>query len=162
MRTTRASLTGGGHGGSSSGNLGKLKLSLRKGGSGVQAGVAGSYQSFLGNYDRDIDSDEDEIEFEEQFILRLPEGKPSEEMRELLKEKKSGTADKGKGKGKSKSVEDVWFKFKGAHASLLHSLSLGEEERERSPWTDPRLMRRVYPTRLATSRVQARGPDVRR
>lgn len=66
------------------------------------------YSSFLGDYDRDIDSDEEEIEFEEQFILRVPPGKPSEEMRSLVRDK-----GKEKEKGKGKGIEDVWFKFKG-------------------------------------------------
>jgi len=56
----------------------------------------------LGVYDRELDTDEEEIEFEEQFILRMPEGEPSEKLREMVKEK-----------GAKKGLEDVWFKFKG-------------------------------------------------
>jgi hypothetical protein len=99
------------------------------------------YTSFLGDYDRDIDSDEEEIEFEEQFILRVPAGKPSEEMREN---------GKGKDKGKGKGVEDVWFKFKGLF--LPSTLVILERMRGRSS----QLLCTFRSSRLPSSRLPSR------
>jgi hypothetical protein len=103
------------------------------------------YTSFLGDYDRDIDSDEEEIEFEEQFILRVPAGKPSEEMRELVREN-----GKGKDKGKGKGVEDVWFKFKGLF--LPSTLVILERMRGRSS----QFLCTFRSSRLPSSRLPSR------
>jgi transcription initiation factor TFIID subunit 7 len=56
--------------------------------------------SFLGPYDRELDSDdEDELAFEEQFILRMPPGEDCEKLRTMAT---------------SRSVKsDVWFRMKG-------------------------------------------------
>lgn len=95
----------------------KLKLNFSKKGA-----VGGRYSSFLGHYDREIDSDEEELEMEEHFILRMPGQAEADKLRALLKAKakgKDGTGAAGK-KGKAKesagdeNVEGVWFKFKGA------------------------------------------------
>jgi transcription initiation factor TFIID subunit 7 len=65
--------------------------------------------SFLGDYDRELDGDPDEpLEFEEQFILRVPrevaDGRGAEiGLREMIK---------GKGKG----MEGIEFKFLGESA----------------------------------------------
>lgn len=89
----------------------KLKLNFSK--KGV---VGGRYSSFLGHYDREIDSDEEELEMEEHFILRMPGQGEADKLRALLRAK--GKAKEGK-KGKAKetaadeSIEGVWFKFKG-------------------------------------------------
>ncbi|KAL7409389.1 TAFII55 protein conserved region-domain-containing protein, partial [Mrakia frigida] len=64
--------------------------------------------SFLGVYDRELDTDDEEIEFEEQFILRMPEGEASEKLREMVKEK-----------GAKKGLEDVWFKFKDSRRAVF-------------------------------------------
>lgn len=75
----------------------------------------GQFTSFLGDYDREIDTDDEEIEFEEHFILKVPEGKPAEEMMNYV-------ADNGK--GKNKAAEELWFKFKGVCDRFLASLRL--------------------------------------
>ena len=74
----------------------KLKLK-------VNEGSDGRKQSFLGPYDRDLDSEEDELVFEEQFILRMPPGKECDKLRDLV--------------SKRGSSSDVWFKFKGIYYS---------------------------------------------
>lgn len=74
----------------------KLKLKF-----GERSGVG---TSFLGPWDRDLDSDDDDLAFEEQFILRMPEGEDCERLREMV--------------AKRDVAEDVWFKFKGELASL--------------------------------------------
>ena len=57
----------------------KLKLKL-----GERGGPYASGMSFLGPYDRELDSDaEDDLHFEEQFILRVPEGPSLERMRKM-------------------------------------------------------------------------------
>jgi transcription initiation factor TFIID subunit 7 len=40
--------------------------------------------SFLGPYDRELDSDDDELSFEEQFILRMPPGEDCGKLREMV------------------------------------------------------------------------------
>lgn len=69
----------------------KLKLKF-----GERSGVG---TSFLGPWDRDLDSDDDDLAFEEQFILRMPEGEHCEELRKMVAARAL--------------TEDVWFKFKG-------------------------------------------------
>lgn len=60
--------------------------------------------SFLGQYDRELDSDEEELTFEEQFILRMPPGEDCEKLRKMIT---------------SRDIEnEVWFKFKGSSYSL--------------------------------------------
>lgn len=100
----------------------KVKLNFSK--KGV---VGGRYSSFLGHYDREIDSDEEELEMEEHFVLRLPGEKEADELRTLLKgkgaggKKKFGSKAAGQNKegGVEESVEGVWFKFKGPSSLLL-------------------------------------------
>jgi hypothetical protein len=60
--------------------------------------------SFLGSYDRELDSDtEKELEFEEQFILRMPPGEDCDKLRAMVT---------------SRNISpDVWFKFKGNYSS---------------------------------------------
>lgn len=71
----------------------KLKLKL-----GDKSGQT-SGMSFLGAYDRELDSDDEDLAFEEQFILRLPEGEDCERLRKMVQ---------------ARDVkDDVWFKFKG-------------------------------------------------
>ena len=87
---------------------GKIKLNLKGGAQRGGKGRGGRYSSFLGEYDRELDTDEEEIVFEEQFILRMPEGDASEKLRGMVKEK-----------GPKKGLEDVWFKFKGEYNHQL-------------------------------------------
>lgn len=70
----------------------KLKLK-------VNESADGRRQSFLGPYDRDLDSEDEELVFEEHFLLRMPEGKEADRMRDLV--------------AKRAAMPDVWFKFKG-------------------------------------------------
>lgn len=72
----------------------KLKLKLSE-----KAAAQAPGMSFLGPYDRELDSDEEELAFEEQFILRMPPGEDNEKLRKMMQ---------------SREVpNDVWFKFKG-------------------------------------------------
>lgn len=76
----------------------KLKLKF-----GERPGVG---TSFMGPWDRDLDSDDDDLAFEEQFILRIPEGENCERLRKMIASRDIG--------------EDIWFKFKGERQRLLH------------------------------------------
>lgn len=82
----------------------KLKLSEK-----AQAAMA-SGTSFLGPYDRELDSDDEDLAFEEQFILRMPPGEDLEKLRKVVQARETSS--------------DVWFKFKGAstHPLLRDSL----------------------------------------
>ena len=91
------------------GKVGKVKISLKPGVSATGATdirADGRLNSFLGEYDRELDEDVAEpLEFEEQFILRVPKevemGRGGEiGLREMIK---------GKGKG----LEGIEFKFMG-------------------------------------------------
>jgi transcription initiation factor TFIID subunit 7 len=70
----------------------KLKLK-------VNESSDGRRQSFLGPYDRDLDSEDEDLVFEEQFLLRMPPGKELERLREVV--------------AKRGAASDIWFKFKG-------------------------------------------------
>ena len=72
----------------------KLKLKLSE-----KAAAQAPGMSFLGPYDRELDSDDEELVFEEQFILRMPEGEDCERLRKMVQAREIS--------------DDVWFKFKG-------------------------------------------------
>lgn len=73
----------------------KLKLKLSD-----KAASQAPGMSFLGPYDRELDSDDEDLAFEEQFILRMPPGEDCEKLRKAIATREVGN--------------DVWFKFKGA------------------------------------------------
>lgn len=83
----------------------KLKLSEKS------ATANGGGLSFLGSYDRELDSDEEEdLTFEEQFILKMPPGEDCDRLRTMVQ---------------ARDVkEDVWFKFKGESHEISFSLAL--------------------------------------
>ena len=81
----------------------KLKLK-------VSSAADNRNQSFLGPYDRELDSEDEDLVFEEQFILRLPSGKDTEKLREVVS--KRGVSN------------DIWFKFKGRSRLLPFSIHL--------------------------------------
>lgn len=85
-RSTRSSMAG-------SKSRPKLKLKLSE-----KAGMV-TGTSFLGNYDRELDSEDEDLTFEEQFILRMPPGEDCEKLRKLVSTREADP--------------DVWFKFKG-------------------------------------------------
>ena len=72
----------------------KLKLKLSEKAAALAPGM-----SFLGPYDRELDSDDEELAFEEQFILRMPAGEDCEKLRKMVQSREIGN--------------DVWFKFRG-------------------------------------------------
>lgn len=72
----------------------KLKLKLSE-----KAAAQAPGMSFLGPYDRELDSDEEELVFEEQFILRMPAGDDCDRLRKMVQAREIS--------------DDVWFKFKG-------------------------------------------------
>lgn len=72
----------------------KLKLKL-----GEKAASQAPGMSFLGQYDRELDSSDDDLSFEEQFILRIPPGDDLDKMRKMVATREL--------------TNDVWFKFKG-------------------------------------------------
>jgi transcription initiation factor TFIID subunit 7 len=82
----------------------KLKLKLSD-----KAASQAPGMSFLGAYDRELDSDEEDLAFEEQFILRMPPGEDCEKLRKAIASREVGN--------------DVWFKFKGLRV-LKHLASL--------------------------------------
>ncbi|EIW85105.1 hypothetical protein CONPUDRAFT_87599 [Coniophora puteana RWD-64-598 SS2] len=62
--------------------------------------------SFLGPYDRELDSDDEDLAFEEQFIIRMPPGEDCEKLRKMVA---------------SREVADsVWFKFKDSRRGIFH------------------------------------------
>jgi transcription initiation factor TFIID subunit 7 len=98
--------------------VGKVKISLRPGVSASGAAdirADGRLNSFLGEYDRELDGPDatEPLEFEEQFILRVPkeveQGRGGEVgLREMIK---------GKGKG----LEGIEFKFLGMSIRPYHT-----------------------------------------
>jgi len=72
----------------------KLKLKLSE-----KAAAQAPGMSFLGQYDRELDSDDEDLAFEEQFILRMPPGEDLEKLRKMVAAREV--------------TNDVWFKFKG-------------------------------------------------
>lgn len=86
----------------------KLKLKLSE-----KAAAQAPGMSFLGQYDRELDSDDEDLAFEEQFILRMPPGEDLEKLRKMVAAREV--------------TNEVWFKFKGVSQTsalelLLHSL----------------------------------------
>ncbi|KAH9035500.1 TAFII55 protein conserved region-domain-containing protein [Lactarius pseudohatsudake] len=79
----------------------KLKLKLSEKTAALAPGM-----SFLGPYDRELDSDEEELSFEEQFILRVPAGEDCGKLREMVAAREISP--------------DVWFKFKDSRRALFH------------------------------------------
>ncbi len=80
----------------------KLKLKLSEKAAALAPGM-----SFLGPFDRELDSDDEELSFEEQFILRMPPGEDCAKLREMVAAREISP--------------DVWFKFKGASPEQLSS-----------------------------------------
>ncbi|KAI0748104.1 TAFII55 protein conserved region-domain-containing protein [Daedaleopsis nitida] len=79
----------------------KLKLKLSE-----KAAAQAPGMSFLGPYDRELDSDDEELVFEEQFILRMPEGEDCDRLRKMVQTREIS--------------EDVWFKFKDSRRAVFH------------------------------------------
>ncbi|KAJ6597090.1 TAFII55 protein conserved region-domain-containing protein [Mycena vulgaris] len=79
----------------------KLKLKLSD-----KAAAQAPGMSFLGQYDRELDSDDDELAFEEQFILRMPPGEDCEKLRKMVAAREV--------------TNDVWFKFKDSRRAIFH------------------------------------------
>ena len=78
----------------------KLKLKLSD-----KAASQAPGTSFLGQYDRELDSDDEDLAFEEQFILRMPPGEDCDKLKKAIVSREVG--------------DDVWFKFKGAYLGSL-------------------------------------------
>jgi transcription initiation factor TFIID subunit 7 len=79
----------------------KLKLKLSEKTAALAPGM-----SFLGPYDRELDSDDEELSFEEQFILRMPPGEDCSKLREMVAAREISP--------------DVWFKFKDSRRAVFH------------------------------------------
>ncbi|KAG5634620.1 hypothetical protein H0H81_001368 [Sphagnurus paluster] len=79
----------------------KLKLKLSD-----KAAAQAPGMSFLGQYDRELDSDDDDLAFEEQFILRMPPGEDLERLKKMVTAREVGN--------------DVWFKFKDSRRAIFH------------------------------------------
>ncbi|TEB26621.1 hypothetical protein FA13DRAFT_1025804 [Coprinellus micaceus] len=79
----------------------KLKLKLSE-----KAAAQAPGMSFLGAYDRELDSDDEDLSFEEQFILRLPPGEDLEKLRKMVASREM--------------TNDVWFKFKDSRRGVFH------------------------------------------
>ncbi|KAJ7172279.1 TAFII55 protein conserved region-domain-containing protein [Mycena filopes] len=79
----------------------KLKLKLSD-----KAAAQAPGMSFLGQYDRELDSDDEDLAFEEQFILRMPPGEDCEKLRKMIAAREVSN--------------DVWFKFKDSRRAVFH------------------------------------------
>ncbi|KAG5647283.1 hypothetical protein DXG03_000819 [Asterophora parasitica] len=79
----------------------KLKLKLSD-----KAAAQAPGMSFLGQYDRELDSDDEDLAFEEQFILRMPPGEDLEKMKKMVAAREVNN--------------DVWFRFKDSRRALFH------------------------------------------
>ncbi|CCM02081.1 uncharacterized protein FIBRA_04158 [Fibroporia radiculosa] len=79
----------------------KLKLKLSEKAAAQAPGI-----SFLGPFDRELDSDDEDLVFEEQFILRLPPGEDCEKLRKMVAAREVSN--------------DVWFKFKDSRRAVFH------------------------------------------
>ncbi|KAI8998653.1 TAFII55 protein conserved region-domain-containing protein [Trametes punicea] len=79
----------------------KLKLKLSE-----KAAAQAPGMSFLGPYDRELDSDDEDLVFEEQFILRMPPGEDCERLRKMVQAREL--------------TDDVWFKFKDSRRAVFH------------------------------------------
>ncbi|TFK42428.1 TAFII55 protein conserved region-domain-containing protein, partial [Crucibulum laeve] len=79
----------------------KLKLKLSE-----KAAAQAPGMSFLGPYDHELDSDDEDLAFEEQFILRLPPGEDLEKLRKMVAAREISN--------------DVWFKFKDSRRAEFH------------------------------------------
>ncbi|KNZ78429.1 Transcription initiation factor TFIID subunit 7 [Termitomyces sp. J132] len=84
----------------------KLKLKLSDKAAALAPGM-----SFLGQYDRELDSDEEDLAFEEQFILRMSPGEDLEKLKKMVAAREVGN--------------DVWFKFKGEQDSRRAVFHIG-------------------------------------
>lgn len=63
----------------------KLKLKLSE-----KAAAQAPGMSFLGPFDRELDSDDEDLAFEEQFILRMPPGEDCDKLRKMVQSRASG------------------------------------------------------------------------
>ncbi|KAH7929711.1 hypothetical protein BV22DRAFT_1109667 [Leucogyrophana mollusca] len=79
----------------------KLKLKLSE-----KAASQAPGMSFLGAYDRELDSDDEDLAFEEQFIIRMPPGEDCEKLRKMVSSREV--------------TNDVWFKFKDSRRGVFH------------------------------------------
>ncbi|EDR14368.1 uncharacterized protein LACBIDRAFT_306133 [Laccaria bicolor S238N-H82] len=79
----------------------KLKLKLSE-----KAAAQAPGMSFLGQYDHELDSDDDDLAFEEQFILRMPPGEDADRLRKTVAAREV--------------ANDVWFKFKDSRRAVFH------------------------------------------
>lgn len=79
----------------------KLKLKLSE-----KAAAQAPGMSFLGPFDRELDSDDEDLAFEEQFILRMPPGEDCDKLRQMVTAREV--------------TPDVWFKFKGQSCTKTH------------------------------------------
>lgn len=83
----------------------KLKFKLSE-----KAAAQAPGMSFLGQYDRELDSDDEELSFEEQFILRMPPGDDCERLRKMISSREI--------------PNDVWFKFRGHYPQFISQRNL--------------------------------------
>jgi len=98
-RPSRSSRSGRHRGG---GAQPKLKLKFAE-----KSGSMAPGMSFLGQYDRELDSDDEDLTFEEHFILRMPPGEDCEKLRKTMNVRGASN--------------DVWFKFKDSRRAVFHT-----------------------------------------
>lgn len=116
----------------------KVKLKLG------EKATQGIGTSFLGPYDRELDTDDEEdqdLVFEEQFILKMPEGEDCDQLRTMVQARTV--------------TSDVWFRFNGESMESLHrSSDLSERWPHRCP-------SRNVPHWQQHLRIQAGRPPLR-
>ncbi|EPQ31108.1 uncharacterized protein PFL1_01297 [Pseudozyma flocculosa PF-1] len=94
------------------GNRPQIKLKMRQaGGAAGGLGQGPKTKPYMQGFDRELDSEDDEtgegLAFEEQLILRMPEGPQCDKLREAVAKRQIG--------------DDVWFKFKDSRRAVFHA-----------------------------------------
>lgn len=91
----------------SSGTAPRLKLKMRQAGEAGDQGSGFKTTPYMQGFDRELDSSDDEnglgLAFEEQLILRMPEGKENDRLKEMVRKRELG----------NRKGEEVELKFKG-------------------------------------------------
>ncbi|KAN0065756.1 hypothetical protein ACQY0O_000886 [Thecaphora frezii] len=93
------------------GNRPQIRLKMRQaGGAAGGLGQGPKTKPYMQGFDRELDSEDDEtgegLAFEEQLILRMPEGPDCDKLREAVSKRQVG--------------DDVWFKFKDSRRAVFH------------------------------------------
>ncbi|KDN47763.1 hypothetical protein K437DRAFT_294046 [Tilletiaria anomala UBC 951] len=102
-----------GRSGSGSSKAPRLKLSLKSSQAGLGTGQGPKTAPYMQGYTRELDSSDDEtgegLAFEEQIILRFPEGPECDQLRDMVQKRQIGEP----------GAPSVWFKFKDSRRAVV-------------------------------------------